>query len=123
MCIFSHECNISVHYEISKLMKKEYNDLVAIYFIAIVNEIKCHILFLLDVLMVMCMSENQLLSPDAIRDAASRIALCYGILMQHSFHELSQIQRISSALMLRNNRDKKACIRVLIDEIFCIKIN
>ena len=39
MCIFSHECNISVHYEISKLMKKEYNDLVAIDFIAIVNEL------------------------------------------------------------------------------------
>ena len=61
------------------------------------------------------MSENQLLSPDAIRDAAPRIALCYGILMQHSFHELSQIQRISSALMLSNNTNKKACIRVLID--------
>ena len=69
-------------------MKKEYNDLVAIDFIAIVNEIKCHIPFLLDVLMVMCMSESQLFSPDAIRDAAPRIALCFGILMQHSFHEL-----------------------------------
>jgi hypothetical protein len=88
-------------------MTKEYDELENIDFVTILDELRTKMPFLLDVMMIISMSESQLISATCIRSISPRLATCYGILMQHSFHELSLLQRLTSSLLLESIAEQK----------------
>jgi len=92
-------------------MKKEYADLESIDFVAILDEMHAKMPFFLDVIMTVSMSESQLVSAACIRQVSPRLSTCYGILMQHSFHELSLMQRLCSSLLLDSIAEQKVCAK------------
>ena len=88
-------------------MKKNFEDLKSISFVEIIDEMRQKIPFLYNIIMSIALPQNQLVSTVHVNRIAPRLAMCYGIIMQSGFHEMSLMQRLTSLILLSSLADKK----------------